>query len=144
MACEQVFRNRLKESGLRLTPQRELVLDALHKVDGAGTVEEIYGRVSAVTSAVDISTVYRTLDLLREFGLVSCIDSGSDQHRYELLGTHGPHMHLVCKACDKIVGIEADEARILLDLLQTSHGFTVRLDEVTIPGLCAECQDDLV
>jgi Fur family ferric uptake transcriptional regulator len=143
MACEQVFRDRLKESGLRLTPQRELVLGALHKLEGARTVEEIYGRVSAVSSAVDVSTVYRTLDLLREFGLVSCIDSGSDQHRYELLGTHGPHMHLVCKACGKIVGIEGDEAKVLLDELLSRYGFAIRLDEVTISGLCQECQDDI-
>ena len=143
MACEQTFRERLKESGLRLTPQRELVLSALHKLEDAGTAEEIHRRVSAVSSAVDVSTVYRTLDLLQEFGLVSCIDSGSE-NRYELLGVHGPHMHLVCKMCGKIIGIEADEAEALLDQLQDKYGFTVRLDEVTISGVCPDCQDSLV
>ena len=65
MACESIFLEKLRKSGLRLTPQREMVLSVMHQIEGAATVEEIHSRVRALSTAVDISTVYRTLDLLR-------------------------------------------------------------------------------
>jgi Fur family ferric uptake transcriptional regulator len=60
---------------------------------------------------VDISTVYRTLDLLQEFDLVSSVDPGDDQRRYELLGIHGPHLHLVCRACGRVIGADLEVAQ---------------------------------
>ena len=140
MACETFFRERLRESGLRLTPQREMVLGALHRLDRTATVEEIYGQVQALSTAVDISTVYRTLDLLRELGIVACIDPGSDQHRYELLGTHGPHLHLACRSCGQIVGVDLEEAEPLIAHLRDEYGFETDLGDVTIPGLCQDCR----
>ncbi len=140
MACKGMFRERLKESGLRLTPQREMVLDVLHQLEGAATADMIYDRVSAISSAVDISTIYRTLDLLREFSLVACIDPGGDPHRYELLGTHGPHLHLACQLCGAIVGVDLDEAKAFVDHLYERYGFEARFGDVTIPGMCRDCR----
>lgn len=140
MACEKAFRDRLRQSGLRLTPQREMILDVMHQIEDTATAEQIYERVHAVSAAVDISTVYRTLDLLREFKLVACIDVGSDQHRFELLGTHGPHLHLACRSCGKIVGVALSEAASLLVHLRQVRGFEARLEDVTIPGLCRDCR----
>jgi Fur family ferric uptake transcriptional regulator len=140
MACEQVFLERLRESGLRLTPQREMVLSVLHHLEGVATAEEIHTKVRALSSAVDISTVYRTLDLLKELDLVACIDPADQQHRYELLGVHGPHLHLVCRSCGKVIGVSLSEAESLTSHLRTAHGFEAQLGEVTVPGLCRECQ----
>ena len=140
MACEELFRERLRKSGLRLTPQREMVLDVLHRLDGTATVEEIYEQVRVQSSAIDISTVYRTLDLLKGLDLVACIDPGSEQHRYELLGTHGPHLHLACRSCGKIVGVDLAEAEPLIAHLRDQYGFEADLGDVTIPGLCRECR----
>ena len=142
MACEELFRERLRESGLRLTPQREMVLDVLHRLDGTVTVDEIYEQVRVLSSAIDISTVYRTLDLLKGLELVACIDSGSEQHRYELLGTHGPHLHLACRSCGKIVGVELAEAEPLIAHLEGQYGFEADLGDVTIPGLCRDCRSE--
>jgi Fur family ferric uptake transcriptional regulator len=102
MACEKVFLHKLRERGFRLTPQREMVLSAMHEIKGLTTADEIHARVQEQSSAVDISTVYRTLELLQEFQLVACVDPGDGQHRYELLGIHGPHIHLVCQACGEV------------------------------------------
>ena len=140
MACEEVFLERLRKSGLRLTPQREMVLSVMHQIEGVATAEEIHTRVQALSSAVDISTVYRTLDLLKEFDLVACIDSSEQQHQYELVGVHGPHLHLFCRSCGKIIGVELAEARSLTTYLQEVHGFEAELSDVTIPGLCGDCQ----
>ena len=85
MACEEVSFRELRERGFRLTPQREMMLSVMHEFEGLATVDEIYRRVRARSAAVDISTVYRTLDLLQELQMVACVDPGDGQHRYELL-----------------------------------------------------------
>jgi Fur family ferric uptake transcriptional regulator len=140
MTCEKVFLERLRKSGLRLTPQREMVLSAMHQIEDVATAEEIYSRVQALSSAVDISTVYRTLDLLKELHLVACIDPDDQQHRYELVGAHGPHLHLVCRSCGKIIGVELAEAESFTAYLRTVHDFEADLSDVTISGQCRECQ----
>ncbi|MGD8473696.1 MAG: Fur family transcriptional regulator [Anaerolineae bacterium] len=139
MACEEVFIKQLRERGFRLTPQREMILSVLHDVEGLATAEEIYTRVQGISTSVDISTVYRTLDLLQEFGLVSCVDAGDAQHRYELLGVHGPHLHLVCEACGQVIGADPEVAQAFADRLQAEFGFEAALDHLTVPGLCKAC-----
>jgi Fur family ferric uptake transcriptional regulator len=140
MACEEIFLKRLRERGFRLTPQREMVLAVMHQVEGVATAEEIHAEVQALSSCVDISTVYRTLELLQEFQLVAVIDLGEGQRHYELLGVHGPHPHLLCRSCGKLIGVEQEEIQPLLDRLGEGHGFEVDSGSLTIPGLCQECQ----
>lgn len=139
MACEEVFIKKLRERGFRLTPQREMVLSAMHDIEGLATVDEIYTRVQGQSSAVDISTVYRTLELLQEFQLVACVDAGDGQHRYELLGIHGPHIHLVCQACGQVSGIDLQEGQPLARQLEARYGFVTDLDHLSISGLCQTC-----
>ena len=139
MACEQVFIQHLRDRGFRLTPQREMILSVLHDVEGLATADEIYGRVQNISTSVDISTVYRTLDLLQEFDLVACVDSGDDQRRYELLGLHGPHLHLVCENCSQVIGADLEVAQAFGQRLQDEYGFVPALDHLSVPGLCAAC-----
>ena len=139
MTCEQVFLQKLRERGFRLTPQREMVLSAMHETKGLATADEIYSRVQESSSAVDLSTVYRTLDLLQEFNIVACIDPSDGQHRYELLGVHGPHIHLICRSCGKVMGIDLQEARPLAGQLKAKYGFAADLDHLSIAGLCRAC-----
>jgi len=139
MACEEVFLKKLRARGLRLTPQREMVLSVLHELEGLATAEQVYERVQAISAAVDISTIYRTLDLLQEFDIVACIDTGDDQRRYELLGVHGPHVHLICRSCGKAIGIDVEEVRPLAEQIEAHHGFVSDLDHLSISGLCHEC-----
>jgi Fur family ferric uptake transcriptional regulator len=139
VACEEVFLKKLRDRGLRLTPQREMILAVMHDVEGLATAEEIYGQVRALTSAVDISTIYRTLGLLQELEMVACVDPGKGRHRYELLDLHGPHIHLICQSCGKVVGIEQQEAQPLVERLRIGHGFVADLDHLSISGLCGAC-----
>jgi Fur family transcriptional regulator, ferric uptake regulator len=141
MACEEVFIQKLRERGFRLTPQREMVLSAMHDIEGLATADEIYTRVQGQSSAVDISTVYRTLELLQEFQLVACVDAGDGQRRYELLGVHGPHIHLVCQACGQVTGIDLQEAQPLAQQLLARYGFAADLNHLSISGLCQRCAE---
>lgn len=139
MACEDLFIQQLRERGLRVTPQRELVLRVLHEIQGFATAEELCTRVQAIAASIDTSTVYRTLDLLAEFNLVSVLDTGEGQRRYELLGVHGLHHHLHCTRCNRVIGVAHAEFQPLLAQLQAHYGFTVTPSSWTFTGLCAEC-----
>ncbi|MGD2146985.1 MAG: Fur family transcriptional regulator [Anaerolineae bacterium] len=139
MSCEEVFFRQLREHGFRLTPQREMVLSVLHDVEGFATADEIHGRVSRLSSSVDISTVYRTLELLQDFHLVASVDPGDGLRRYELLGIHGQHFHLVCRACGKIIGVEPHAIEAFTRKTRQDHDFRIDLEHLTIPGLCSSC-----
>lgn len=140
MACEERLLEHLRARGLRLTPQRELVLAALHHLDGPATAEEIYARVHAVSTSVDISTVYRTLELFQEFQLISSFDPGDGKRRYEHVGVDAPHHHLVCRACGQVIPIAHADVRPLADRLAETYGFVVDEADLTISGLCATCR----
>jgi len=140
MSCEEFFFKKLHERGFRLTPQREMVLSVMHHMDEFATADEIYHRVSALSSSVDISTVYRTLDLLEGFQMVSCLEPGDGQRVYKLLTVHGLHMHLICSACGQVIGADLDLARPLAVHLREQYGFEADLNRLSVPGLCQECQ----
>ena len=129
----------LRERGFRLTPQREMVLSVLHGVEGLATAEEIYGLVQARSSAIDISTVYRTLDLLTDMGLVSAVETGEGQRRFALVGAHGPHLHLVCSRCGAVTPAELGLADAMARELLSCHGFAADLGQLTVPGVCRNC-----
>ena len=142
MSCEEFFLQQLRERGFRLTPQREIILSVLHDLEGLATAEEIYARVQAQSAAIDISTVYRTLELLQEFHMLTAIDLGDGQRRYELLGVHGEHSHMQCQTCGKLVGVEAGELQALADHLQAAYGFTLDVAHLTLPGQCQACRGE--
>ena len=140
MSCEQVFLEKLSEKGFRLTMQREVVLSVLHKLPSASSVEEIFSQVQQVSSVVDISTVYRTLELLQDFGLVIYSDLGEGHRIYKLVSVEEPHIHLVCKGCGKVIGIETDPADAMVAYLAENHNFQMDLLNFNVPGLCRDCQ----
>ena len=139
MSCEEAFLKQLRERGFWLTPQREMVLGVMHELDGLATAEDIFQRVHAQSSSVDISTVYRTLDLLQDFHMVACVDPGDGQRRYELLGIHGSHYHLICRSCGKVIGADLEEIHSLAAHLGDRYGFQVDVDHLSVSGICQDC-----
>ena len=140
MCCEEIFLKRLQDRGFRLTPQRDVILQAMHHVDGHATAEEIHGKVHSISSAIDISTVYRTLELLQELHLVAAVDLGDGQRRYELLGDRPPHPHLHCRLCGKLVRIDESKIRPLIDCVGEMYGFRAEPSHLIMPGVCQECR----
>src|SRR6516225_10792936 len=92
----QTWDNALRASGYRVTPQRQLVLEAVTRLEHA-TPEEIYAEVKQTAVGVNVSTVYRTLELLEQIGLVTHTHLGHGAHRYHL-AADAQHIHLVCRA----------------------------------------------
>jgi Fur family transcriptional regulator, ferric uptake regulator len=143
LSCEEIFLKELRARGYRLTPQREIVLAVMHHMDRPATVDDIFQKVQERSSSLDISTVYRTLDLLQEFGLVRTIDKGERQIFYEYVGIHKPHVHLTCKSCGEIIGVELEPFAEAIKTLRAEYQFDILLDNMAIPGLCQKCRSML-
>jgi len=139
MSCEEFFYQQLRARGFRLTPQREIILSVLHRIEGFATAEEIHQRVNAISQSIDISTVYRTLELLQDFHLVAAIDLGDGQNHYELLKLHEHHLHLVCQRCGKIQGVGLEKIEPFIEHVEETYGFRIDVDQLTIPGVCETC-----
>jgi Fur family ferric uptake transcriptional regulator len=132
------LRERLREAGFRLTPQRRLVLQAVVEL-GHSTPEEITARVQATADGVNVSTVYRTLDVLEELGLVRHGHGPDGREEYHVL-PDAEHGHLHCRACGAAWEITRDEGATIVATLEAARGFAVDLSHVTIVGRCRSCR----
>ena len=130
----------LREKGLRLTPQRLVILNALQKGEHHISAEEIYRDVCSQFPQINISTVYRTLETLKKLGLVMQVDVGAGRIFYHRTDK-GHHHHLVCQNCG--ARIELDEAFLapLRDSIQRQYQFKADLMHLTISGHCEYCKD---
>jgi Fur family ferric uptake transcriptional regulator len=133
----------LRRQGYRLTPQREMIVEAVAHAGRHVTAEEVYEQVRARASAVNLATVYRTLDLLVELGLISRADLGDGRVTYAS-PIHGPHCHLVCRRCGCVIEADYELVAPLGEQLQERYRFVADLDHVAIPGVCADCQARLL
>lgn len=131
------WRTMLREKGYRLTPQRELVLAAVTDL-GHATPEQVCARVQETASGINISTVYRTLELLEELDLVRHAHLGHGAPSYHPAG-HDQHLHLVCRDCEVVAQVPATVATELTRELRERHGFEVDLEHFAIYGRCTAC-----
>jgi Fur family ferric uptake transcriptional regulator len=127
----------LRQRGYRLTPQRQLVLEAVDTLEHASP-DEILTEVRRTATGVNISTVYRTLELLEELGLVSHAHLGHGAPTYHLADRHH-HMHLVCRDCETVIEAEVSVAGALTDQLRATFGFETDMKHFAIFGRCADC-----
>jgi Fur family ferric uptake transcriptional regulator len=127
----------LRDKGYRLTPQRQLVLEAVGAL-GHATPEEIVNRVRETASGVNISTVYRTLELLEELGLVRHTHLGHGAPTYSV-ATVDDHVHLVCRDCGAVDEAPLELVQAVVDRLARDKGFTVDVGHFPVFGQCRSC-----
>jgi Fur family transcriptional regulator, ferric uptake regulator len=132
------LRARLRDSGYRLTPQRELVLRAVETL-GHATPDEVLAEVRAQSSAVNVSTVYRTLEVLEELGLVRHAHLSDRSPTYHSVTDH-EHFHVVCRNCQRIVSVEPGVVEELAARLRAEHAFVVDVGHLTVFGHCVDCE----
>jgi Fur family ferric uptake transcriptional regulator len=135
MSCHEI----LREKGHRLTPQRMLVIEALHNADRHISAEELYEQLHSRYPYANISTVYRTLELLKELNLVTETDFGEGYVRYHV-AEKGHHHHLLCQTCGKIMDVEEVALYPLKDTLLRKYGFDADLRHLAISGHCSKCR----
>jgi len=129
----------LHARGYRVTPQRTLVLAAVNDL-GHATPEEILARVQVEAPKVNLSTVYRTLEVLEDVGLVTHAHLGHGSPTYHSVD-EDLHIHLVCRKCDGIDSIPASSAREFLGALEQERGFATDVGHMAIHGLCRSCRE---
>ena len=131
------WQTRLRSRGYRLTPQRQLVLEAVGEL-GHATPEAIASSVQRTAAGLNISTVYRTLELLEELGLVRHSHLGHGAAAYSV-ATDDEHAHLVCLSCGDVT--EAPDAVVVpvVEALAASSGFSVDIGHFAVFGRCACC-----
>jgi Fur family ferric uptake transcriptional regulator len=136
--CHTILQ-KLREKGFRITPQRELIIQAVAHSPRHITAEEVAEDLKQYTSAINLATVYRTLDLLWKEGYAWKTDLSEGKSVYSTF-KHGPHIHLVCRKCDQV--IDAD-TRVLNSLgvdLDSVYEFQPDLDHFSIFGICHHCR----
>jgi len=132
------LREKLRASGHRLTPQRELILDAVDTL-GHATPDEVLAEVRKKSSALNVSTVYRTLEVLEQLGLVRHAHLSDRAPTYHSVRDH-EHFHLVCRNCHKVISVDPDMVARLAARLREEHGFVLDVGHLAVFGTCVECE----
>jgi Fe2+ or Zn2+ uptake regulation protein len=132
----------LHKRGYRMTPQRQLILDAVCQLGGHVTPDAVYDAVQAITPALNLATVYRTLSFLGEQGILNTVLLEDGRTGYELAGAE-PHHHLVCRVCGGEEQISHDAVAVFFADIARNHQFSVKSRHLTLFGVCQHCRDQL-
>jgi Fur family transcriptional regulator, ferric uptake regulator len=132
------WQEQLRAKGHRLTPQRELVLAAVEHL-GHATPDEVYAEVRTHCESINLSTVYRTLELLDELGLIRHAHLSDRAPTYHSARGH-EHAHLVCRECRRVISIDRSEMEQALGPLAAGHGFSPDYGHLTVFGTCRDCR----
>jgi Fur family ferric uptake transcriptional regulator len=127
----------LRAHGLRMTPQRRAIVAEIMRTQGHISPTALARKVQGDMPGVNPSTIYRTLTLLEEIGVLAHahLESGAEYHRAE----EAKHVHLTCSNCGDEDDLSMEEAGALVDLIERHHGFEPDLTHFAISGLCATC-----
>jgi len=143
------WHTRFRGRGYRITVPREEILRVLSNTNEHLSAEEIYMRVHKAYPGVGLTTVYRTLELLENMGIVVRLDVGDGRARYELaIGPKGKrhHHHIICTKCGKVIDYTdiVDDEKELIDKTENAiskkYNFKILNHEITFYGLCDKCK----
>ncbi|MBC7329634.1 transcriptional repressor [bacterium] len=144
------WRHWLRNCGCRITTPREIILDVLSRAPGHFSADEIFFMVKQMYPQIGLATIYRTLELLSNMGLVHKLDFGEGKARYELAQgpeTKGHHHHLICLRCHKVIDYEEiseKEKELLKEVeenLEKKYDFKITDHFFNFYGICKDCQN---
>lgn len=143
------WQDRFEHMGARITAPREVVLDILHETDDHVSAADVYIKAHAINPSIGLTTVYRTLDMLTQMGIVQKFDFGDGKARYELVNNPGGkkhHHHLVCRKCGAIVDYSEfieDEVEFIdktQKKLSKKYDFDITDHAIHFFGFCSRCR----
>jgi len=138
MAESNELIDKLREFGVRITPQRAIILEVIEDLTGHLTAEEIFAEVQKINAYISLATVYRTLDLLKSMGLISEANLGSAT-TYYAVRDHGTHHHAVCRVCHKTIELPHELFEPIADALRTKANFKADVNHLVVFGWCESC-----
>ncbi len=130
---------KLREKGYRVTPQRLAIFKVLAESEGHPGAEEIYASVKTDFPTTTIATVYKTLAVLKSIGEVLELEFSSDYNRYDGKKP-GPHPHLICIKCKRIVDPDLKSLTEMTEKLASQTGYKLISHRLDFYGICPECQ----
>ncbi|MBC8075275.1 MAG: transcriptional repressor [Chloroflexales bacterium] len=130
----------LRQQGHRATPQRVVVLTTLRAQHEPITADELHTLAQAQQPSLDLATVYRVLQFLQQAGLAALLTLGSGPQRFKYRDPGDFHHHLVCKQCSTQRQVPDSLFANMRAELNERYGFTLQIDHMLLPGLCAACQ----
>ena len=139
-APQDVFAEYLANENLKMTPQRRIILDTLLKRNDHLSSEELYALVKKRDASIGQATVYRTLKLLSDSGLIEPLDFADGVTRYEPSYGKDHHDHLICERCGKNIEIVDEIIEHRQEQLAEKHGFTLQRHKMYLYGVCSGCR----
>jgi len=128
----------LRDKRIAVTPQRLAVMAALKSRRDHPTADHIYQEVRRQLPAISFNTVYKTLEILCQRGMVIKVNPLHAVARYD--GVTGPHAHLICRGCHHIIDLDWDASEVPSLPAAELHGFQIEHPSLTFWGLCPRCQ----
>lgn len=138
--AQAVFAEYLAGKGLKMTPQRRLILHVFLREDGHLASEDLYNKVKKEDRSIGQATVYRTLKLLDESGLAKAVHFGDGVTRYEKKYGAEHHDHIICENCGKTLEVVDERIERLQEEMAEVHGFVLTGHKMYLYGLCEECR----
>lgn len=139
-----ILKEDLKKKGYKLTPQRRAVVDTIVENEGKHlTAEEIYDEVKKNCQEIGLATVYRTIALLEEIGVVSRLHLNDGCSRYELVHSdeHHMHHHLICNKCNVVIEVQDDLLEEIEKRISKEYKFIILDHSLKFFGHCKRCQE---
>jgi Fur family ferric uptake transcriptional regulator len=136
----EVFSLYLKEKDLKLTAQRELILETFLNHQGHVSAEELFQKAREKQTHVGFATVYRTLKHMTQCGLARELDFGDGRIKYEPEYNHQHHDHMICTKCGTYIEFLNPQIEELQEQVSRKHGFKITSHRMQLYGLCQKCQ----
>lgn len=140
------FKRQLRDNGYKLTPQRRAVLDIIIENEGKHlSTEEIYELVKKDCPEIGLATVYRTLQMLDDMGLIFKMNLDDGKNRYEIAHQEEDHHHhhLICTNCGSVIEVEGDLLEVLEKEIERKYNFKITNHILKFFGYCSKCQGSI-
>jgi Fur family ferric uptake transcriptional regulator len=137
---QEQFRDFMEDKGFHVTRQRLSIAGLLSEMESHPTIDELHDNLREIEPSVGQATVYRTLKLLKDAGLVMELRIDDGATRFETASPHKTHGHLVCRNCGIVVEIQISTLKKAQAELAQEHGFTLDVQANCVYGLCPDCR----
>lgn len=139
MSCGDRLIAELRKKGYRVTAQRTILLETIAHKGGHLNVQEIFHEARERLPGLNLATVYRTVDSLRDAGLIDWYAPGSAPIQIALRDHENPHGHLICRRCAIVSDLDVELVEAFTQTILADTGFTLESTHLTMHGLCKGC-----
>lgn len=128
----------LRSRGFKVTPQRLAIYEVLYNSKEHPSAEMIFSRLQSVYPTMSLATVYKTIEILREIGLVQILNAGEDSFRYDANTENHPHIR--CLICGRVDDLDGVDSQHFISMIAKQTDYKITGQQFYFYGICPECQ----